>query len=84
VTGRPSSFPRKRECIRPWVPAFERVKEFDIERFPILRQARDEEMDGILPFILSPVEGCGPRFDAATDSLTCSNAGTTKMRRHKS
>jgi hypothetical protein len=53
------------------------VKEFGIERFLILRQAQDEEMDGILPLILSPVEGCGPRFDAATDSLTCSCAGMT-------
>jgi hypothetical protein len=31
------------------IPAFEDVKEFDIERFLILRQAQDEEMDGILP-----------------------------------
>ncbi len=57
------------------MPAKELVKEFDIERFLILRQAQDEEMDGILPLILSSVEGCGPRFDAATDSLTCSKAG---------
>jgi hypothetical protein len=35
------------------MPACERVKEFDTERFLILRQAQDEEMDGILPLILS-------------------------------
>ena len=35
------------------IPAKERVKEFRIERFFILRQAQDEEMDGILPLILS-------------------------------
>jgi hypothetical protein len=61
------------------IPAKERVKEFGIERFLILRQAQDEEMDGILPLILSPVEGCGPRFDVATDSLTCSFVGMTTL-----
>jgi hypothetical protein len=29
------------------IPANELVKEFDIERFLTLRQAQDEEMDGI-------------------------------------
>jgi hypothetical protein len=65
------------------MPAKECVKEFDIERFLILRQAQDEEMDGIFPLILSTginevyadVEGCGRRFDTATDSFTGSKAG---------
>jgi hypothetical protein len=45
------------------IPAKEHVREFDIERFLILRQAQDEEMDGILPLILSLSK------DAARDSM---------------
>jgi hypothetical protein len=51
------------------MPTKERVKEFDIERFLILRQAQDEEKYGMSPHA-EPVEACGPKFDAAINFFT--------------
>jgi hypothetical protein len=62
--------------------ALMRVKKFYIVRFLILRQVsthrvdEDEEMGGIFPHA-EPVEACGPRLDAATNSFIRAFAGMT-------